>query len=97
MAKVENIIKGLTGRQMVGQRSPDGFIYDFHLQLWLDRGYIYSSNWRDNDGPFLHKINGKTVPIVELPKDGIYVHHSGAGTPLPAQRARNDRHLDGRI
>ena len=71
MAKAENIIKGLTGRQMVGQRSPDGFIYDFHLQLWLDRGYIYSSNWRDNDGPFLHKINGKTVPIVELPKDGI--------------------------
>ena len=41
MAKAENIIKSLTGRQMVGQRSPDGFIYDFHLQLWLDRGYIF--------------------------------------------------------
>ena len=71
MEKVEGIFTGLIGKRPIGQRMPDGYVYDFHLQLWLDRGYIYSSNWRDNDGPFLHKINGKTVPIVELPKDGI--------------------------
>lgn len=71
MEKSEAIIEGITGKRPVGTRIPDGYVYDFHLQLWLDRGYIYSSNWRDNDGPFLHKIHGKTVPIVELPKDGI--------------------------
>ena len=71
MEKVEGIFTSLIGKRPIGNRAPDGYVYDFHLQLWLDRGYIYSSNWRDNDGPFLHKINGKTVPIVELPKDGI--------------------------
>lgn len=71
MEKAENILREITGRRPMGNRSPDGYVYDFHLQLWLDRGYIYSSNWRDNDGPFLHKLNGKTIPIVELPKDGI--------------------------
>lgn len=71
MEKAETIIEGITGKKPCGTRIPDGYVYDFHLQLWLDRGYIYSSNWRDNDGPFLHKIDGKTVPIVELPKDGI--------------------------
>ncbi len=71
MAKCEGIIKGLTGKQMIGARMPDGILHDFHKQLWLDRGYIYSSNWRDNDGPWLHEIDGYTIPIVELPKDGI--------------------------
>lgn len=33
---------------------------------------IHSSNWRDSDGPFLHQINGRSVPIVELPKDSIF-------------------------
>ncbi len=71
MEKCEAIIKNITGKQMLGARMPDGIIHDFHLPLWRQRGYIYSSNWRDNDGPFLHKIDGQTVPIVELPKDGI--------------------------
>ena len=71
MQKAEDIISGITGKRPIGDRAPDGYVYDFHMQLWLDRGYIYSSNWRDNDGPFLHTLNGKTVPIVELPKDGI--------------------------
>lgn len=71
MKKAETIFMDLIGKRPVGTRIPDGYVYDFHLQLWLDRGYIYSSNWRDNDGPFLHQIDGKTVPIVEVPKDGI--------------------------
>lgn len=71
MEKAESIIYDLTGQKMCGNRAPDGIVHPFHLQLWKDRGYIYSSNWRDNDGPFLHKIDGIEVPIVELPKDGI--------------------------
>lgn len=71
MEKSERIIESITGKRPCGTRIPDGYVYDFHLRLWLERGYIYSSNWRDNDGPFLHQIDGKTVPIVELPKDGI--------------------------
>ena len=71
MDKVDNIIRSLTGKRSEGVRMPDGIIHDFHKQLWLDRGIIYSSNWRNNDGPFLLEIDGKEIPIVELPKDGI--------------------------
>lgn len=71
MDKVDGIIKNLTGKRSIGVRMPDGIIHDFHKQLWLDRGIIYSSNWRNNDGPFLLEIDGKEIPIVELPKDGI--------------------------
>lgn len=71
MDKVDNIIRGLTGKRSVGVRMPDGIVHDFHKQLWLDRGMIYSSNWRNNDGPFLLEIDGREIPIVELPKDGI--------------------------
>lgn len=71
MDKVDAIFRSLTGKRPVGVRMPDGILHDFHKQLWLDRGCIYSSNWRNNDGPFLLQIDGKEIPIVELPKDGI--------------------------
>lgn len=71
MDKVDDIFMRLIGRKPVGVRMPDGIVHDFHKQLWLDRGIIYSSNWRNNDGPFLLDIAGRDVPIVELPKDGI--------------------------
>lgn len=71
MEKAEGILEEIVGKKPCGVRIPDGYVYDFHLRLWLERGYIYSSNWRDRDGPFLHQIDGKTVPVVELPKDGI--------------------------
>ena len=71
MDKVDAIFRSLTGKRPVGVRMPDGILHDFHKQLWLDRGCIYSSNWRNNDGAFLLQIDGKEIPIVELPKDGI--------------------------
>ncbi|MDY4921214.1 MAG: polysaccharide deacetylase family protein [Phascolarctobacterium sp.] len=71
MDKVDDIFRRLTGKRPVGVRMPDGIIHDFHKQLWLDRGIIYSSNWRNNDGPFLLDIDGSEIPIVELPKDGV--------------------------
>jgi peptidoglycan-N-acetylglucosamine deacetylase len=72
MEKAESIIERVTGRRPVGDRAPDGFLYDFHLQLWRDRGYIYSSNWRNTDRPFIHELNGQPIPLVELPKDSIH-------------------------
>ena len=71
MDKVDDIFRRLIGKRPVGVRMPDGIIHDFHKKLWLDRGIIYSSNWRNNDGPFLLDMDGKEIPIVELPKDGV--------------------------
>lgn len=71
MDKVDAIFRKLTGKRPVGVRMPDGIIHDFHKRLWLERGIIYSSNWRNNDGPFLLALDGGEIPIVELPKDGV--------------------------
>ncbi|MDL2218309.1 polysaccharide deacetylase family protein [Christensenellaceae bacterium OttesenSCG-928-M15] len=72
MLKTEKLIYDMTGFKIVGQRGPSGIVYDYTLDLFLEHGYIYSTNWRNDDGPFIHKINGKEVPIVELPKDSIF-------------------------
>ncbi len=72
MRHSEKIIYDLTGQKIAGHRAPGGVIHNYSLRLFLEHGYIYSSNWRDSDGPFLHQIDGKTVPLVELPKDSIF-------------------------
>ena len=72
MEKVDAIYENLIGVKPVGHRAPEGDIYDYSLGLWAERGYIYSSNWRSSDGPFIHQINGKPIPLVELPKDSVF-------------------------
>ena len=72
MTRCETIIKDLTGQSMAGHRGPGGVIHDYSLRLFLEHGYLYSSNWRDSDGPFIHTIDGRPVPLVELPKDSIF-------------------------
>ncbi|HWQ51388.1 MAG TPA: polysaccharide deacetylase [Terriglobales bacterium] len=72
MARCEKLIKDLTGQQLVGHRGPGGVVHDYSLRLFLERGYIYSSNWRNKDGPFLHELDGRQVPLVELPKDSMF-------------------------
>lgn len=72
MDKVDGIFKNLIGVTPVGHRAPEGDIFDYSLRLWRERGYIYSSNWRDSDGPFIHKLDGEKIPMVELPKDSIF-------------------------
>lgn len=68
----EALIRELTGQQMVSHRAPGGVIHDYSLGLFAERGYIASSNWRDSDGPFIHELEGKKIPLVELPKDSIF-------------------------
>lgn len=72
MLRCENLIKQLTGQTIVGHRAPGGVIHDYSLRLFLEHDYIYSSNWRDSDGPFFHKLDGKEIPLAELPKDSIF-------------------------
>lgn len=72
MNRAEGIIRELCGQQLAGHRAPGGVIHDYSLRLFLEHHYIYSTNWRDSDGPFLHTIDGKEVPLVELPKDSIF-------------------------
>ncbi len=72
MTRSEQIIFNLTGQKLIGQRAPDGDVFDFTVELLREHGYIYSSNWRNDDGPFLHKVDGKEIPFVELPKDSIF-------------------------
>ena len=72
MRRAEGVIEAACGQKLRGHRGPGGVIHDYSLELFLEHGYIYSTNWRDCDGPFLHEINGKTVPLVELPKDSIF-------------------------
>lgn len=71
MHRAAKIIRDICGQQLGGHRAPGGVIHDYSLRLFLEHGYIYSSNWRNQDGPFLHVIDGKEVPLVELPKDSI--------------------------
>ena len=72
MLKTEKLIFDMTGFRIVGQRAPSGTMYDYSLDLFHEHGYIFSSNWRNHDGPFIHKSGGKEIPIVELPKDSIF-------------------------
>lgn len=72
MERCEALIRDLTGQQMVSHRAPGGVIHDYTVDLLVERGYIASSNWRDSDGPFLHSVNGRPVPLVEVPKDSIF-------------------------
>ncbi len=72
MERCEKLFLEMTGQKLAGHRAPGGVIHDYSLRLFLEHGYIYSSNWRNQDGPFLHSIDGKEVPLVELPKDSIF-------------------------
>lgn len=72
MERCERLIRRLTGQQMVSHRAPGGVIHDYSIRLFAERGYIASSNWRNCDGPFIHELNGKRIPLVELPKDSIF-------------------------
>lgn len=71
MEKAEAIIEEITGTRPVGNRAPNGDVYDYSLPMWKKRGEIFSSNWRDSDGPFVHEIDGKKISLVELPKDSV--------------------------
>ena len=72
MEKCEGIIKNITGKKPVGHRSPMGEILPHTFRLLRDRGYKYSANMMDWDSPYFHRLEGKEIPLVEIPSDWMY-------------------------
>jgi len=72
MEKCENILADITGQKPVGQRSPMCELLPHTVKLLYDRGYSYATNLKDWDSPYLHKLNGETVPLVEMPFEWLY-------------------------
>jgi peptidoglycan/xylan/chitin deacetylase (PgdA/CDA1 family) len=67
MEKGIDIIKRVTGRAPVGYRSPAAEFSAITLKLLRDYGFGYSSNFFDDDSPYLLEIDGKPTDIVEFP------------------------------
>ena len=67
MAKGFEAIKRATGYAPRGYRSPAGEFSPITLGLMKQYNFGYSSNYFDDDLPYLHTIDGKRSDIVELP------------------------------
>ncbi len=61
------IIQRLTGRKPVGWRSPAAEFSPITMSLLLEKGFRYSSNFFDDDSPYLHVVDGKRTDLVEFP------------------------------
>ncbi len=72
MEKSERIIAGITGGRPVGYRAPGGIVPSFMIEMLHKRGYLYTSSWRDGDGPFFHDFNGKKLPLLDFPQDSLW-------------------------
>ena len=57
----------ITGQRPRGWRSPAAEFSAITLDLLLEYGFDYSSNFFDDDSPYLLRIGGQTTRIVELP------------------------------
>jgi peptidoglycan/xylan/chitin deacetylase (PgdA/CDA1 family) len=62
-----DIIKRVTGRPPAGYRSPAAEFSSITLSLLKEYGFRYSSNFFDDDSPYLLEIDGETSDIVEFP------------------------------
>lgn len=67
MDKGIDIIKRMTGRMPVGYRSPAAEFSPHTLKMLAEYGFGYSSNYFDDDSPYLHTIDGRLTDIVEFP------------------------------
>lgn len=60
-------IEKLTGQAPLGYRSPSWDFSPHTLSLLRDHGFLYSSNFMDDDAPYLHRGGDGQRPVVELP------------------------------
>ena len=67
MEKGIAIIQEITGRRPRGYRSPAGEFSPHTMDLLLEYGFEYSSNFFDADAPYRHVVGGRKTDIVELP------------------------------
>ena len=61
------IIERLTGRVPAGWRSPAAEFSPVTMDLLLEKGFRYSSNFFDDDSPYLHVVRGRRTDLVEFP------------------------------
>lgn len=67
MEKGIEAIKRATGRAPRGYRSPAAEFSPISLSLLKEYNFAYSSNFFDDDSPYLLEIGGERTDIVELP------------------------------
>ncbi len=67
MQKGMEVLTALTGRRPRGWRSPAAEFSAITLDLIREYGFDYSSNFFDDDSPYLLEIGGRRTDIVELP------------------------------
>lgn len=67
MARGMAALTTITGHRPRGWRSPAAEFSDITLQLIREYGFDYSSNFFDDDSPYLLRIDGVRTDIVELP------------------------------
>jgi peptidoglycan-N-acetylglucosamine deacetylase len=67
MEKAYQSIRRVSGRPPRGWRSPAAEISQVTMPMLVEYGFDYSSNFFDDDSPYLHDVDGKPTRIVELP------------------------------
>lgn len=67
MQKGYDIIKRVTGQPPAGYRSPAAEFSAITMDLLLEYGFSYSSNFFDEDSPYLHVVKGRQTELVEFP------------------------------
>ncbi len=60
-------IRRVSGRAPRGWRSPAAELSPISIDLLVQHGFDYSSNFFDDDSPYLHSVGGQKTRIVELP------------------------------
>jgi peptidoglycan/xylan/chitin deacetylase (PgdA/CDA1 family) len=67
MEKGFQSIRRVSGRAPRGWRSPAAEISPITMPMLVEYGFDYSSNFFDDDSPYLHDVEGRCTKIVELP------------------------------
>jgi peptidoglycan/xylan/chitin deacetylase (PgdA/CDA1 family) len=63
---IESIVR-TSGQRPRGWRSPAAEVSPITMPMLVKEGFSYSSNFFDDDSPYLHTVEGKLSRIVELP------------------------------
>jgi peptidoglycan-N-acetylglucosamine deacetylase len=67
MEKGIEAIRKVSGKKPRGWRSPAAEISAATMPMLVEFGFDYSSNFFDDDSPYLHMVSGRRTNIVELP------------------------------
>ena len=103
MEKGFQSIKRVSGRAPRGWRSPAAEISSITMPMLVEYGFDYSSNFFDDDSPYLHDVEGRETKIVELPfrwvlDDAPFFQYSIVlPGPHHAGAIRAARGLEGRV